>query len=307
MTRSPALLVSALLVFAAPAARAQVQLRWAPVHDKVALYESVPVRLSVVNESGTVLDFAPGGNAAVSFGIADESRRPVRSTGRPLEVPPVSVADGETKSFTVDLLPAYALRDCQHYAVTPRLFIGGEAFEGEKKGIEIRSGTELLRRTYGMGGRDGRVVTLLTIPRKRELHLLFRVDSADGYCLAVQDLGTCLKFFSPRLERDAGGLCHVLHQAAPRTFAHTVFRPDGTRAGIHYYQGEVSSMKLARTADGTVYVQGGIAYEEDETTPGVFTAPDAGSDAVTDFSTDLPSRERGVGTPKSWWRGGSGD
>lgn len=304
MTRRflPAVFLS--FVLAASAAHAQVQMRWAPVHDKVALYESIPVRVTVVNESGVPLDFSPGGNAALSFGILDETHVPVRSTDRPLAVPPVTVGDEQTKTLEVDLLPAYQMRECRHYLLTPRLFFGGDVYEGEKKDIEILSGTELLRRNYGMSGSAGRIVTLLSIPRKRETHLLCRIESADGYCLGVQDLGTCLRLFPPRMERDNGGLFHVLHQCAPRTFAHTVFRPDGTRERIRYFQGEISGMRLARTADGKVSVSGGIPYTEDEDSPGTFTAPDVPGDAVTDFSNEVPRRERGVGTPKSWWRGG---
>lgn len=302
MTRRFPLLAAAVL--AALPATAQVQLRWAPVNAKVALYEPIPVRVTVVNESGAPLDFSPSGNAVLSFGIVDETHVPVRATDQPLAVPPVTVGDEQTKTLEVDLLPAYRLRECRHYAVSPRLFIDGTPYEGEKKDIEILAGTELLRRNYGMHGNDGRIVTLLVLPRNRETHLLCRIDSADGYCLAVQDLGTCLRLFPPRMERDNAGLFHVLHQAAPRTFAHTVFRPDGTRERVRYHQGEVSGMRLARTAEGKVSVSGGIPYEEDAETPGLFTAPAAGGDAVTDFSTDFPQRERGVGTPKSWWRGG---
>ncbi|MBQ7252846.1 MAG: hypothetical protein IJS32_09655 [Kiritimatiellae bacterium] len=304
MTRRflPALLLSLAL---AGAAHAQVQLRWEPVHKKVALYESIPVRVTVVNESGVPLDFSPAGNAALSFGIVDELHVPVRATDRPLAVPPAVVGDEETKTIETDLLPAYHLRECRHYAVVPRLHFGASVYEGEKKDIEILSGTELLRRNYGMSGSDGRIATLLSIPRNRETHLLCRIDSADGYCLGVQDLGTSLKLFPPRMERDRDGLFHVLHQAAPRTFAHTVFRPDGTREKIRYFQGEVSGMRLARTAEGKVFVSGGIPYTEDEDAPGTFTAPGTDNDAVTDFSNEVPRRERGVGTPKSWWRGGS--
>lgn len=302
MTRRP--LLSAVFVLAALSASAQVQMHWAPVHGKVALYEPIPVRVTVINESGVPLDFSPGGNAALSFGISDEHRTPVRTTGEPLAVPPVVVGDGETKTIAVDLLPAYQMRECLHYAVTPRIHAGRDLYEGEKKDIEIRAGNELVRRSYGMAGNEGRIVSLVDIPRNRATHLLCRIDSTDGYCLAVQDLGTSLRLFPPRLERDNAGLFHILHQCAPRTFAHTVFRPDGTRERVRYYQGDVSGMRLARTAEGKVSVTGGIAYEEDADSPGVFTAPDSESGAVTDFSTDMPVRERGVGTPQSWWRGG---
>lgn len=297
---SAGLALLALFAWAGTAA-AQLDVKWSCATPKLLLFEPAKASVTVVNHAGVPLDFGPGGNAELSFEIEDAEHVRIAPTGRPVVTQTNTVAEDEgTLTLRVDLFSSYRLVREQHYRVTPHIRFAGTTFTAETKNIEIQPGIELVKRDYGMPDtREGRTVTLRMLNRNRELHLFLRIDSRDGYCLAVHDLGSFLRSMAPRLERDAAGNFHVLHQTMPQQFVHSVHRADGRRESVMYYQGEASTVRLARGPGGTVEVTGGMAFLPAAVKAGY---PDTGSRAVTDFSIDLPKRDPDTGKFKPWWR-----
>lgn len=279
----------------------QLEVKWSCGHRKLLLYESAPVVVTVVNHSGQAMNFGAGGNAVLSFDIEDAAHVRIGATGRPVVTQTNAIVlDEGTLALEVDLFSAYRLVRSQQYRVIPRIEFGGTTFLGKARDMEIQPGMEVMRRDYGMpDSGEGRTVLLRLLHREREARLFFRLDSRDGYCLVAQDLGSFLRVVPPSLERDGGGRFHVLHQATPKQFAHTVFRADGRRESVTYYQGEPSVMKMTRGGDGVVVVSGGMVVSPAAVGAGYVSG---GEKPITDFSTTIPRRDPSTGKFTPWWR-----
>lgn len=283
-------------------ASAQLEMQWRLEYNKTLLYEPVNAILTIVNRSGTPLDFTPRGNAVLEFDVEDQPSHRILSNGRPVLERPIIIPDGETREFNANLLNTYAIHRPQYYSITPRIALRGAVLLGEKKTLEVLTGVEVVKRDYGMpGDAEGRTAILRTLNRNRTAHLLFRLDNRRSACLGVLDLGTFLRLFTPRIEQDAEGYFHVLHQSGPQIFVHSVFAADATRLQTEYFQGEVSSMRLLRDVAGAVTVSGGAPFIAVQDRPGYFMAP--GPPPATDFPTTLPQREKAP-AKKSFWRRG---
>ncbi|MGD9612137.1 MAG: hypothetical protein AB7V22_04460 [Kiritimatiellia bacterium] len=259
----------------AGAASAQVELTWSLVHHRTVLMEPVRATVRIANRSGRALDLTPRGNARLFFDVEDQPSSTVAETGKPLLAQPVIVPDGEIRDVDVNLLDAYRLVKGQSYMLTPVLEFAGQRFFGRRLSLEIQPGLELARRDCGLSAAGtARTVSLRLIHRDRSDRLFLRIDdTATGYCLGVYDLGRVIRFFAPRLEQDAAGAFHVLHQTGPDRFAHSVFGYDGAPLGAAFYGAAAGRIRLAPDERGELAVQGGTPYLEDPENPGVFVGP----------------------------------
>ena len=276
MNRTP-LGISLLALWAgAAAASAQIELTWSLANHRTVLMEPVRATVTIANRSGRTLDLTPRGNARLFFDVEDQPSSTVGETGQPLLTRPVLVPDGETRAVDVNLLDAYRLVKGQSYMLTPVLEFAGLRFSGRRLSLEIQPGLELARLDCGLpAAGDARAVSLRLIHRDRSDRLFIRIDdSSTGYCLGVYDLGRVIRFFAPRLEQDADGAFHVLHQTGPDRFAHSSYGYDGTPLGTAFYGASAGSIRLARNERGGLEVQGGMPYVEDPENPGVLVGPE---------------------------------
>ena len=260
----------------AAAASAQVELTWSLAHYRTVLMEPVRATVTIANHSGQTLDLTTRGNGRLSFDAEDQPSSPVAETGKPLLAQPVIIPNGETRAVDVNLLDAYRLVKGQSYMLTPVLEFAGLRFFGQRLSLEIQPGIELARRDCGLAtAGTARTATLRLLNRDRSDRLFFRLDdSSSGYCLGVYDLGRVIRFFVPRLEQDAAGAFHVLHQTGPDRFAHSVFGYDGAPLGTTFYGAAAGSIRLAQNERGDLEVQGGTPYVEDPEQPGMLIGPE---------------------------------
>lgn len=276
MKRTPLGILTLLAWAGAVAASAQVELTWKLAHHRTVLLEPVRATVTIANRTGQTLDLSPRGNARLAFDVEDQPSSTVAETGRPLLAQPVIIPDGDVRVVDVNLLTAYRLVKGQSYMLTPVLEFAGLRFFGRRLSLEIQPGLELARRDCGLpAAGTARTATLRLLNRDRSDRLFFRLDdSSTGYCLGVYDLGRVIRFFAPRLEQDASGAFHVLHQTGPDRFAHSTFGTDGAPLGTTFYGGTVGRIRLARNERGDLAVQGGTPYVEDPEQPGVLLGPE---------------------------------
>ena len=276
MNRTPLGILTLLAWAWAAAASAQVELTWSLAHHRTVLMEPVRATVTIANRTGQTLDLSARGNARLSFDAEDQPSSPVAKSGNPLLAQPVIIPNGETRAVDVNLLDAYRLVKGQTYMLTPVLEFAGLRFFGPRLSLEIQPGIELARRDTGLpAAGNARTATLRLLNRDRTDRLFFRLDdSSTGYCLGVYDLGRVIRFFVPRLEQDAAGAFHVLHQTGPDRFAHSVFDADGTPLGTTFYGATVGGIRLAPNDVGEFEVQGGTPYVEDPENPGTLIGPE---------------------------------
>ena len=276
MNRTPLGILSLLAWGWAAAASAQIELAWSLAHHRTVLMEPVRATVTIANRSGQTLDLSVRGNARLSFDAEDQPSSPVAKSGNPLLAQPVIIPNGDTRTVDVNLLDAYRLVKGQTYMLTPVLEFAGLRFFGPRLSLEIQPGIELARLDTGLPATgDARSATLRLLNRDRADRLFFRLDdSSTGYCLGVYDLGRVIRFFVPRLEQDAAGAFHVLHQTGPDRFVHSVYGADGAPLGTTFYGATAGSIRLASNERGDLEVQGGTPYVEDPEDPGVLVGPE---------------------------------
>jgi len=268
-------LLTVALLLCVTGVQAQVEINWALEHRRTVLMEPIMATVRIINYTGIELDLTPGGNAHLYFDVEDQPTSPVPRTGQPLVREAAPIPSGETHDIVVNLLDAYRILYGQSYMLTPFIEVDGMRFFGKRGSLEVQPGLELLQRNYGMRSLGtSREVSLRLIHRDRIDHLFFRIDNSEnGYCLGVYDLGSIIRFFTPRLELDAENVFHVLQQSTPDRFRYSSFGYDGTPLKIMYYSGQVGSIQLVRNEAGSVSVVGGTAYVEDPANPGILVSP----------------------------------
>ena len=257
------------------AVQAQIELTWSLVHNRTILMEPIKAVVRLANYSGRDIDLTPNGTARLTFDVEDQPTSTVPNTGNPLVRKAVIIPANETREIEVNLLDAYRIVKGQSYMLTPILEFDGIRFSGTRLSLEVQPGIELLKRDYGMpSSGDARTVSLRQIYRNLGDRVLVRIDnSSTGYCLGVYELGRLIRFFVPRLEQDRNGFFHILHQSGPDRFVHSVFDYDAHSRGQTFYSSEVSHIRLVRTEQGDVEVEGGTAYVQDPENPSMMVAP----------------------------------
>lgn len=260
---------------AATVGSAQIEVTWSLVHDRTVLMEPVLARVRIANYSGQDLDLTARGNATLAFQVEDQPTSTVDKFGDLLANQPVIIPSGDVREVEVNLLDAYRLLKGQTYSLTPVLEFGGLRFLGARLALEVQPGLELFKREYGMpDSAEARTASLRLLHRDRGDHLFFRLDKpATGYCLGTYDLGRVIRFFVPRVERDAAGVFHVLHQNGPDRYVHSEFDADGAPLPQKYFTAETGGIRLERLDTGAVQIAGGTPFEEDPGHPGMLTAP----------------------------------
>ncbi len=258
MSRWPKWLVL-LLVFPF-AAGAQVDIRCRLAHTTVILYESIPMDVTIVNNTGQPLTFGvPEANAALMFDIERSPGALMMPTGASVWTGAVTVAPMGTLKQTVDLLPAYPILNTGPYSITARLEWSDRAFISSRMFLDVVPGFEVARETASVPGmgRAIRTYTLRTLNRDKTERLFLRIDDDDeGRCYGVFDLGRVVRMYKPNMEVDEEGDVHALHQAGPSFFVRHVFTPYGLLVSREQYSGDATQMRMSRQAGSGVVVEG---------------------------------------------------
>lgn len=251
----------ALGVALATTAGAQIDLRCRLVNSQVLLHESVPVEVTIANNSAQTIEFQSSkANAALAFEVERVPGVFVLPTGAPIFTNVVTLAPMSSVKETVDLVASYQIRNTGPYSVNGRLTWGDRVFVASKMFFDVLPGLEIDRVVAGVPGmpKAVRTYSLRTLNRDRSERLFLRIDDEnDGQCYGVVSLGGVVRHYKPAMKVDGEGNVHVLHQAAPSLFRLHVITPYGLIASQEQYTGEGGQMRLSRGSAGDFKVEGG--------------------------------------------------
>ena len=259
-------LVLTAVVCAAAAfpAAAQIDMQCRLENVRTVLFEPVVISLDIINNTGDILDFSGAiPNAHLAFDVEQSPGVLVPPTGVPLFAQAVTIKPGDTFSGKVNLQAAYKITDTGPYTVTTRVEWGDKVFISPKLFLDVLPGLEIAKLVAGIPDDPNAVrsYTLRTLNRDRSEVVFLRInDDEEGACYGVFELGTIVRMFEPRLQVDAVGNIHVLHQSGPWQFTHSVFTPHGDPVVQEVYSAEGSVIDLKRAEDGQLTVQGGQRY-----------------------------------------------
>lgn len=215
-----------LAVNGGSSAQAQATIELQTDHSRVLEFEPVWVEVTVRNQlPGSLLIRAGHEGPRLDFRVrAQRSSRPVPR--REQTPPPVFLGAHESATLRLDVSEYYDLTETGPYVIEAQLEIEGRVFLSEKKYVDVLRGSEVTRRLYHDPAAGLRLAKLFSLHRSGREHLLLRLDDRDETrCLAVLDLGTIIRLLPPTLRSDDLGRIHVLHQAGPFQYLHSLVTP----------------------------------------------------------------------------------
>ena len=221
-------LTGLLLVAARVEAQIQVDLKL-PRLQYIA-YEPVVATLGITNLAGRDVDLRDGeGQAWFGFEItAGEGQTigPVKSNSGQ---PPLKIEAGKRVTQKINLTPLYPVHDFGTYHVRAHIYFAdlNKFFYSPTKVFEVTDARPIWQKTVGIpeggpGPGNVRTYSLLTNRFPDHTSLYVRVaDSDTGIVYATYSLGHIIAFDEPQAELDRANQLHVLHCAAPRTWAYS--------------------------------------------------------------------------------------
>jgi hypothetical protein len=273
------LLAAILLMAAAVALHAQVQLSAQTTRTNFLLYERVDLIVTLTNIGNTDLQLNNDeGRPWLSFMVMGEGVQhnflPVHSE-RQSNFAPLTLKIGETKTLRVNITPLYTMRAEGNYRVSAVIDLPGEGqvvsdpvpFTLER-GHVIASNVRMvdtLERDYSL---------VRFSPTAQDTSLYLRVESpSENTVYANYALGPLVSSIDPTLLFDPQGNVHVLQPMSQGTYLYTRTDPDGQLLTQRLFKSTVANdgsgmrvrPQLIKIADGSVFVSGGI--EEDPNAP----------------------------------------
>lgn len=250
------------------AASAQVEVTLQMSRKSFVAGESIPVTVSITNNSGQDLNFQGSKSAAwIDFTVASAAR------GLPLSPSEtafgsMSVPRGQTKARSFDLRKIFPLTQMGNYSVYAIVRLPGQARDGfmsNRLAFNLDNAVPYWSQKVGVGGTRGqsREFRVLNYNNGQKSLLYAQViDLNTGSPLQTHSLGEYLSFSKPSVTIDNRQLMHVLYLVAPTVWSHARVTSDGMLLGaeLHKTTGAGNPM-LTTSKEGVVTVANGIPYD----------------------------------------------
>jgi hypothetical protein len=233
-------------------------------------YEPLLATVRITNLSGNQLLLADvEGKKWFGFEIETLDGRPIPPINPDYEIQPIQLGSGESISRTVNLTQLYPLTDFGSYRVRASVFATelNKYFSSPPLTVEITEGRLLWDQTVGVPSPDGstsatRNISLLShrLTDKTDLYLRIQ-DKEAGIMYCTHNLGSYISYGKPDILLDSDNTIHVLQNTSPREFVYSKVGLDGKILERTSLQAPKDRPALRRTADGSVTLIGGIAYD----------------------------------------------
>ena len=233
--RTPAAVWMALLLVAPGSAVAGLKLSLRPAHASVVRFESIPVFVKIVNDSGKVFATRGAGDAKgaeVTFVIERADQRLVSRTRKEPMCEKFSLGPDEGREIMVDVSRWYEMASIGKYVVRAAVEWEGQSFLSDQVLLDVVNGIEVAEVEREVPGYPDRVrrYSLRYWPRESGEHLFLSVDEDRAHMnYGVFEVGTVLRVMRPAIEVDRAGKVRVTHQSGPDRVTRTLFEsaPDG--------------------------------------------------------------------------------
>ena len=123
--------VMATLIFVS----AQVQVGIQIERDQFLLYEPIPVQLTVLNNTGSLLKIS---GDWLSFLVTEQNGSGIRRDNK-LKVDPLELESGSRKKITINITPLYSIRDIGAYHIQGIIEIDGVQYETVGKSCSYKN------------------------------------------------------------------------------------------------------------------------------------------------------------------------
>jgi hypothetical protein len=256
----------ALFVFLAAAAQAQIQVELKFKRLQYVAHEPVMATVKITNLAGRDIDlhdekgqhwFGLEVNAGEGHLLAPLSQN--------VPEPPLHVEAGKTVTRKINLMPAFPVHDVGAYHVRANVYFAdlNQFFYSPAKVFQVADARPIWQKTVGIpdgmpGAGEVRTYALLSYRFPDHTSLYVRVENKNrGIVYATYSLGRIMASDEPQTELDRANQLHVLHCAAPRSWAYSHVGLNGEPLAHSTFMETRTRPRLRRRADGAIAVRGG--------------------------------------------------
>jgi hypothetical protein len=255
-----------LLLFLALTGQAQVQVELKFKRLQYVAHEPVLATVKITNLAGRDIDLHDeNGQHWFGFEVNSGEGRLLAPLRQSVAEPPLHVEAGRTVTRKVNLTPAFPVHDLGAYHVRANVYFAdlNKFFYSQTKVFQVADARPIWQKTVGIpdgiaGAGEVRTYSLLSNRFPDHTSLYVRVENRNsGIVYTTYSLGHVMAYDEPQAELDRANQLHVLHCAAPRSWAYSHIGLNGELLAHSTFMETKTRPRLRHAADGVIAVSGG--------------------------------------------------
>jgi hypothetical protein len=259
------LLAALFLTAAQTQAQVQVELKFKRL--QYIAHEPILATLKIANLSGRDIDLQDdNGQHWFGFEVTAEEGRLLAPLRGSTSEPPLHVEAGQTVTRKINLTPLFPVADLGAYHVRANVYFPdlNKFFYSATKAFQVTDARPIWQKTVGVpdgasGAGQLRTYSLLSNRFIDYTGLYVRVEDRDtGVVYSTYSLGHIIANDEPQAELDRSNQLHVLHCAAPRSWAYSHIGLNGELLAHSTFLETKSRPRLRHGSDGAIAVSGGM-------------------------------------------------
>jgi hypothetical protein len=248
------------------AAQAQIQVELRFQRLQYVAHEPIMASIKITNLSGRDIELHDE-NSQRWFGFeinAGDGRllAPLRQSA---PEPVLHVEAGKTVARKINLTPGFPVHDLGSYHVRANVYFAdlNKFFYSPTKVFQVADARPIWQKTVGIpdglpGAGEVRTYSLLSNRFPDHTSLYVRVENRDrGVVHTTYSLGRSIAYDEPQAEIDRANQLHVLHCAAPRSWAYSHIGLNGELLRHSIFMETKTRPRLRHAANGAIAVTGG--------------------------------------------------
>jgi hypothetical protein len=256
----------ALFSFLAATVQAQIQVELKFKRLQYVAHEPVMATVKITNLAGRDIDLQDGnGQRWFGFEINASEGRLLAPLRRDASEPGLHVEAGKTVTRKINLTPVFPVHDFGSYHVRANVYFAdlNKFFYSQTKVFQVADARSIWQKTVGIpqgmpGAGEARTYSLLSNRFPAHTALYVRVENKNsGVVYTTYSLGRVIAYDEPQAELDRANQLHVLHCAAPRTWAYSHIGLNGELLAHSTFMETKTRPRLRHAADGVIAVSGG--------------------------------------------------
>ena len=257
----------ACLFFLVARVEAQIQVDLRLKRLQHIAYEPVMATLGITNLAGRDVDLHHAdGQPWFGLEVTGSEGQPIAPVTTDNTQLPLKIEAGKRVTQRINLASLYPVHDFGTYHVRAHVYFAdlSKFFYSRTKVFEVTGARPIWQKTVGIpegapGPGSARTYSLLTNRFPDHTSLYVRVEDKDsGIVYATYSLGRAIAFDEPQAELDRANQLHVLHCAAPRSWAYSRVGLNGELLARSSFMETKTRPRLFHVADGAVAMRGGL-------------------------------------------------
>ena len=256
----------ALFLFLPAAAQAQIQVELKFKRLQYVAHEPVVATVKITNLAGRAIDLHDEkGQHWFGFEVNAGEGHLLAPLSLNAPEPSLQVEAGKTVARKINLTPIFPVHDFGAYHVRANVYFAdlNQFFYSPTKVFQVADARPIWQKTVGIpdgmpGAGGARTYSLLSYRFPDHTSLYVRVENKNrGVVSATYSLGRVIAYDEPQTELDRANQLHVLHCAAPRSWAYSHIGFNGELLAHSTFMEARTRPRLRMAADGAIAVRGG--------------------------------------------------